>query len=88
MKRVELGPDYYIVTNYLKSYKFIYTDIESINNISMGRFDLITYRLRGKSSLGKKITFLANKQLYGIFLESYPEIARFLESLTEKQNED
>lgn len=81
LKRVELGADYYFATNYFKTYKLIYDDIKSIETIEFGRFILITFNLQGKSSLGKKITFLASKQLYQIFIDSHLEVAKKLETL-------
>lgn len=86
LKRVELGPDYYFATNYFKTYKLIYDDIKSIETIEFGRFILVTFHLQGKSSLGKKITFLANKQLYGIFIDSHPDVAKKIETLSKSKD--
>ena len=86
LKRVELGADYYLATNYFKTYKLIYDDIKSIETIEFGRFLLITFKLQGKSSLGKKITFLASKQLYEIFNDSHLEVAKKLEILSKSKD--
>ncbi len=71
LKRVEFGEDSYIVTNYLKTYRLIYDDIEQIDLNPMGRVILIKFKLRANSSFGKKITFLASKQLYDIFMSTH-----------------
>jgi hypothetical protein len=74
LKRVELGSDCYYVTNYFKTYRLIYDDIESIHIIPLGRLQVITIRLKAKGSFGKKIQFLANRQLYELFMASNPEV--------------
>lgn len=86
LKRVELGADYYFATNYFKTYKLIYDDIKSIETIEFGRFILITFHLQGKSSLGKKITFLASKQLYQIFIDNHLEVGKKLEILNKSKD--
>lgn len=82
LKRVEMGPEFYYVSNYIKTYKLIYQDIESVNIIPIGKWKIITYKLVAKSSFGKKITFLANSELYNIFLNSQPEVANYLDEIT------
>ncbi len=82
LKRVEFGSDHYIVTNYFKTYKLIYDDIASIHTNDFGRFILIKFKLKAKSSFGDKITFLANRQLYEIFTQAHPETEAKLTSLT------
>jgi len=82
LKRVEMGAEYYYVSNYLKTYRLVYEDIDSISIIPLFRVEIITFRLKAKGSFGKKITFLASKQLYELFLESQPEVASLLKSVT------
>lgn len=82
LKRVEMGPEHYFVSNYLKTYRLIYDDIESISIIPLGRLQIMTLRLKAKGSFGQKITILASKQLYGLFLKMYPEVASHLLSIT------
>ncbi|MCZ2101436.1 MAG: hypothetical protein LC107_07870 [Chitinophagales bacterium] len=85
LKRVELGPEYYIATNYFRTYKLIYDDIEEITTTSLGRFILVKFKLKAKSSLGRKIYFLASKQLYEIFMNSHPEVEAYLSTLNKNQ---
>lgn len=85
LKRVEMGPDHYYVSNYLKNYKLIYEDIKEVSQISLGKFTLVKFHLAGKSSLGKSIIFLANSFLYQNFLNSHPEVKEKIEL---KRNQD
>jgi len=81
LKRVEMGPEYYIVSNYFKTFRLIYEDIVRIDIIPIGPLQVVTFRLRAKGSFGKKITFLASKNLYESFLQEHPEVAKFLDNL-------
>ncbi len=81
LKRVEMGPEHYYVSNYLKSFRLVYDDIEKISIIPISRLQLITFRLKAKGSFGKKITFLASKQLFELFLKTNPEVESTLKPL-------
>lgn len=82
LKRVEMGSDCYYVSNYLKTFRLVYDDIESVSIIPLVRLQVMTFRLKAKGSFGKKITFLASKQLFEIFENSQPDIATYLKSIT------
>lgn len=82
LKRVEMAADCYVVTNYLKTYRLVYEDIASVKIIPLGKLQVITFGLVAKGSFGKKITFLANKQLYELFLSSHPDVAKTLNAVT------
>jgi hypothetical protein len=74
LMRVELASDHYIVSNYLKSYRLIYDDIDTISYLNLGRLKWVKFKLKAKGSLGKKITFLASTNLLKLFLEQHPEV--------------
>lgn len=69
-----MGMDFYTATNYFKTYRLSYEDIERIQTIPLGRLKVITFRLKAKGSFGNKITFLASTQLLDIFLNSQPQV--------------
>ena len=50
LKRVEMGIDCYFVSNYLKTYRLVYEDIESVSIIPLGRLQVITFRFKAKGS--------------------------------------
>lgn len=81
LKRVEFGEDSYIVTNYLKTYRLIYEDIEQVNITELGRLKLIKLKLKAKGSFGKTISFLASSKLYEIFMHSHPNVEEIFNSL-------
>lgn len=81
LHRVEMGADCYYVSNYFKTYRLIYEDIDHIRTIPLGRLMYVTIVLKDKSSLGKKITFLASKNLLELFLKSEPKAGEKIKSL-------
>ncbi len=81
LKRVEMGPEYYYVSNYFKTFRLVYEDIESINIIGLDRLQIMTFHLKAKGSFGKKITFLGSKNLYNSFLDENPDVKNQLVAL-------
>ena len=81
LKRVELGPNDYVATNYLQTYRLKYDDIKSVYSLRFWRFIIVVFTLKGRSSLGSKIPFLANAYLYDSFMDEYPEVKLKIESL-------
>ena len=70
---------FYYVSNYMKTFRLVYDDIEKVDKMKLGPFMWVTYKLKAKGSFGKKITFLANTQLYNMFMNDHPEIAKLLD---------
>ena len=70
--RVDLDRQYVYVSNYFKTYRYPYSEIESIANSKTlpGRVFLIT--LKSKGSFGNKIYFLAAQILWQDFLKENP----------------
>lgn len=85
LKRVEMGPDCYYVSNYFATYRLSYDDIDSIRIYPLGRLQMMVFDLKGKGSLGSKISFLASRQLFAIFCTQYPEAGSKLHSLIVKK---
>lgn len=70
---------FYYVSNYMKTFRLVYDDIEKVDKMKLGPLMWVTYKLKAKGSFGKKITFLANTQLYNMFMNDHPEIAKLLD---------
>lgn len=75
LKRVEMGEDAYSVSDYFKTYRLIYDDIHHVTETALFSWTLVSIHLKGKSSLGKKIRFLADRNLYAGFLAEHPTTA-------------
>lgn len=76
--RVDMGPEKFNVSNYLKTYAYNYEDIEKIDESNYGLFRLITIRLKSKGSLGKRITFIPSYKNYEYFIEANPDLFKHL----------
>jgi hypothetical protein len=81
LKRVEMGTEDYFVTNYFKTYRLIYDDIDKISRIKLGRLSWTTFHLKAKGSFGKHISFLQSNNLYKTFCNDHATICQKLEDL-------
>lgn len=75
LTRVEMGDEDYSVSDYFNTYRLIYEDIDQVTETHLFSWILVRVHLKGKSSLGKKISFLADKNLYNTFLIEHPGAA-------------
>ncbi|MBK9254050.1 MAG: hypothetical protein IPM42_01035 [Saprospiraceae bacterium] len=80
LKRVEFGSEYYVVSNYFKTFRLYYSDMKEIDIISLGRFKYVVITFTGSGSFGKKIKFLASSFLWNNFMSNNPETARIIET--------
>jgi len=78
LKRVEIGPSYYHASNYIKQYRLLYEDLEKVHIVHLGRFSLIEFKLKGRSSFGTKIRFLANRYLWDQCMVSNPHVTEII----------
>ena len=70
--RVEFGKDGVYVSNYLKTYRYKYIDLENIIEKNFGLFKTGTLVLKQKGKFGKKITFLISKIHYEDYIRENP----------------
>jgi hypothetical protein len=80
LKRVEMGPEYYYATNYFKTFKLVYDDIDIVDTLHLGGIIWVTFKLKAKGSFGNKITFLASKQLYNLVMTNHPALKELLDA--------
>jgi hypothetical protein len=86
LKRVEFGEDFYTVSNYFDTYRYIYNDIKHVREIKILKWILVIITLEGKGKFGKKIYFLANTGLYLQFFMDNPELASTWQKLKSTGN--
>ncbi len=79
LKRVELDDEYIYVSNYFKSLRYPYSNVEKIVQSDFALFKLGHIHLLDRGSFGKKITFLQSKQKFEDFVMSHPTLAGKLE---------
>jgi hypothetical protein len=76
--RVDMDDRFVYISNYFKTYKYPFSDIEFIRDSKAlpGRVFCIT--LKAKGSFGKNIYFLASQVLWQDFLLTHPDVRALL----------
>ena len=81
LKRVEMDGDFAYVTNYLKTSRYPWHNIEKIVERDYLFFKSIDLYLKTPGQFGKKMTFVASQKRFNEFLKSNPVIiAQFIDS--------
>jgi hypothetical protein len=75
LKRVELDEHHLFVSNYFKTYRYPFSELEKITERDLGLFHLVQVHLKAPGKFGKRITFLLDEAMWEDFLEKYPEVA-------------
>lgn len=80
LKRVEMDEEYIYVSNYFKTYRYPYHQVEKIKEYDYTLFKTIKIKLKEKGAFGKTIRFIASRNRLQNFLTSHPNVATsFLE---------
>ena len=81
--RVDMGPEKFYASNYMKTYAYDYSNIQKIDEQNYGIFKLIVIHLNSKGSLGNRITFIPSYKNYEFFIDGHKEL---FEHLVDKEN--
>jgi hypothetical protein len=74
LKRVEMDEQFVYVTNYFKTARYPYHQVDRITVGSFPIFHPITINLKNKGIFGKKITFVPSRKKFSFILEKYPHV--------------
>ena len=85
LKRVELDENFVYASNYFKTYRYPYHNVERMTERDLGLFTLVKIQLKTPGKFGKKIPFLLDEAMLKDFLEQKPEMAEVLAGLREKK---
>lgn len=72
LKRVDMSTDHFLVTNYLRTYRYTFDSLQDIDELDFLLFKIVKLTLREKGSFGKKIYFLPSKRLWNEFIKTNP----------------
>jgi hypothetical protein len=75
LKRVELDELYVYASNYYKTARYPYHNVEKITERDLGLFHLVSIHLKVPGQFGKKLTFLLDEAMLQDFLAKYPDTA-------------
>lgn len=81
LKRVEMDSDYIFVTNYFKSVRYSWSDVEKIVSQPFLSFYIVYIHLKAPGSFGRRIIFLASRTRWRLLLADHPERAALVETL-------
>lgn len=72
LKRIDVKAPFFFASNYFKTYRYPFHQIERIRHRDYGLFKVIDVYLKEKGKFGQRITFLASRSRFDAFLERYP----------------
>ena len=64
LKRVEADDQYYYVTNYFNTYRYLKTDVEKISSSDYGIWIWNTLHMKQVTKFGRNIRFIGNPAVY------------------------
>jgi hypothetical protein len=83
LKRVEMDEWFVFATNYFKTYKYPWHNVERLEERDLIIFQLVTVHLKEPGSFGKRLLFLASRKRFRLFLETHPAITKELLKIEE-----
>lgn len=75
LKRVDIDPEHLYVSNYFKTFRYPFSNIERIGERNLGLFHLVRLHLKAPGRFGSRITFLLDDSMLSAFFEKHPEAA-------------
>ena len=83
LKRVEYDDDYLYVTNFFKTFRYPFHNIEKMVESNFLLFYTVRVVFKEPGTFGKKIVFIESRQKFEDFIKSKPEIASSLIALAD-----
>lgn len=74
LKRVELSEDFVYVTNYFKSFRYPYHNVEGIRIHRFFFIQVATLTLREPGTFGRHMIFIPSSQRFKAFFNQYPDL--------------
>jgi len=81
LKRVEMDDLFVYASNYFKTYRYPFHNIEKITERDAGLFHLVRIHLKSPGRFGKTLTFLLDEPMFRDFLEKHPDVAATISEL-------
>ena len=78
--RVDMDETHVYISNYFRTFKYPFSDVESIRESKTFPGRIFIIRLKSKGTFGQEIAFLASQKLWIDFIQNHPDI--FLNILT------
>ncbi len=76
LKRVELDGEFVYVTNYFKTFRYPYPNVEKMEESDYLFFRSMHIYFKESGTFGKRITFVVSQKLMDDFLKGHPNVAK------------
>lgn len=76
LKRVEADKEFLYITNYFKTARYPFHNVEKIEEVGILLFPIMKVYLKKGGVFGTKIPFIASKKRMLMFIEKFPNIAK------------
>lgn len=73
LKRIDADSEYLYISNYFKTYRYRFEDIQAISKTNYYLFKIMHFELKAKGSFGNKIIILADEFRIAQYTKAYPE---------------
>ena len=81
LKRVEMDGEFIFATNYFKSVRYPWADVEKILQQPFLGFYIVYVHLKAPGSFGRKLIFLASRTRWRLFQEEFPERSALIKTV-------
>lgn len=81
LKRVELDNQFVYASNYFKTYRYPYHNVEKITERDLGLFYLVKIYLKEPGKFGSRITFIMDGAMLNDFFDKNPATAEIFSQL-------
>ena len=72
LRRVEVSEDWLYVTDYFRSARYPWSNVEKLRETRIGIFTIVNVYLHAPGTFGKRVTFLASVSRWRIYKEEFP----------------
>jgi len=76
--RFDAGKEEFYISNYLKTFKYQFKDVESISTTKLLFINLLKIRMRQKTTLGKSFSVLYKKAYWEDFIRENPNVQNLI----------
>ncbi len=80
LKRMDANASGFFISNYFKTYKYSFADVEDIKYLDLPFFKLMRIKMKGKTAMGKHFMVLYKKLYWTDYKEQYPALVQHLEA--------
>ena len=84
LKRIEMDGEGFIASNYFKSFRYPWEDVEYLTVFDLTLMQFVRIRLKATGSFGKSIPFVASRRRLKEFSLAFPELSKGLFNMEEE----